>query len=128
MLDNLEIIIPEVLVSRSHALKMDGYRYITSTCCDNADNTLDVYYHFDKNYEMASLKLTVERGQNVPSISNVFFCAVLVENEMSELFGLKVTNMALDYGGKLLLSEGAPDNPMSRGNITIVQKGKEGAN
>jgi hypothetical protein len=53
----------------------------------------------------------------------IFFCAVLVENEMKELFGINVTDMALDFGGHMLLSEEELDSPMLRQQITIEQRG-----
>lgn len=121
MLENTTIITPEQLASKAQSFKLSGYRFATATCCDNGDNTLDVYYHFEKNYELFSVKITVEKMAIVPSISNIYFCAVLVENEMKELFGLNVSGMVIDYEGHLLLSEDAPSEPMAR-NITIVQK------
>jgi glycine hydroxymethyltransferase len=47
----------------------------------------------------------------------------LARDRMKELFGADVENMAIDYGGHLLLSDGAPENPMLRQQITIVKKG-----
>ena len=118
MIEQLTEITKDMLQGRVHAMKDNGYRFVTASCCENDDATLDVFYHFDKWMNMVSLKINVKIGEEVPSVSHVYFCAVLVEKE---LFGLNVQNMALDYGGKLLLSDGAPERPMSRG-ITIVQK------
>jgi hypothetical protein len=70
-------------------------------------------------------KVKVKREEDVPSISRIYLCSVLVENEMKELFGLKVTNIAIDYGGHMLLSDDELENPMSRQQITIVKKGEE---
>jgi ech hydrogenase subunit D len=125
MIDNVKIISVQELLHEVQSLQYDGCRLITATCIDNNDGTLDLYYHFDKNYELSNLKLTVPRGSAIPSISKIYFCAVLVENEMKELFGLNVENMAIDYGGHLLLSDGAPETPMLRQQITIVKKGEE---
>ena len=121
MIENLTEITKDVLVGKVHAMKDSGYRFITASCCDNGDNTLDVFYHFDKDMKMESFKMKVAIGEEIQSVSKVYFCALLVENEMKELFGLNVSNMAIDYGGHLLLSDGAPESPMSR-SITIVQK------
>jgi ATP-dependent helicase/nuclease subunit B len=110
------------------AIRDNNYRFVTSTCIDNGDGTIDVYYHFDKEYELKNFKIKVNKGEEVPSISRIYFCSILVENEMRELFGLNITGMAVDYGGKMLLSDSAPDEPMLRQQITIVQKGEEKKN
>ena len=125
MIENVKEIAVQELLHEVQSLQYDGYRLITATCIDNNNDTLDLYYHFDKDYALRNLKLTVPKGSSVPSISKIYFCAMLVENEMKELFGLDVENMAIDYGGHLLLSDGAPENPMLRQQITIVKKGEE---
>ncbi len=125
MIENLFDITNDQLLSEVQKLKYDGYRFVTSTCVDNGDGTIDVIYHFDKNYEMKNLKLKVPKDEEIDSISKIYFCSILVENEMSELFGLKVSGMAIDYGGKMLLSDDAPENPMARNQIVIEQKGEK---
>jgi Ni,Fe-hydrogenase III component G len=57
----------------------------------------------------------------VPSISKIYLCAILIENEMKELFGLNVQGMAIDYGGHLVL--GADSKTMPQAKITIEQRG-----
>ncbi len=123
MIENLsEITIAELLPEISKA-KYQGYRFVTATSVDNGNDTIDVIYHFDKDYEMRNIRVTVNKGEEVPSISKIFFCAVLVENEMKELFGLNITGVAIDYGGHLLLSEEELGSPMLRQQITIEQRG-----
>lgn len=125
MIENLVDITNDQLLGEVQKLKYDGYRFVTSTCVDNGDGTIDVIYHFDKNYEMKNLKLKVPKDEEIDSISKIYFCSILVENEMSELFGLKVSGMAIDYGGKMLLSDDTPENPMARNQIVIEQKGEK---
>jgi Ni,Fe-hydrogenase III component G len=123
MIENLVDITIDQLLAETSKCKYQGYRFITATCADNGDDTIDVLYHFDKDYEMKHYKVNVKKGDEVPSISRIYFCSVLVENEMKELFGLNVTNMALDFGGHMLLSEEELDSPMLRRQITIEQRG-----
>ena len=125
MIENVKEISLQELLHEVQYMQYDGCRFITATCVDNNNGTLDVLYHFDKDYELRNLRLTVPTGSKIPSISRIYFCAMLVENEMKELFGLDVENMAIDYGGHLLLSDGAPENPMLRQQIVIVKKGEE---
>ena len=50
------------------------------------------------------------------------FQRTLVENEMKELFGLNVTNIIVDYGGHLLLSDDDLVSPMAKQQITIEKR------
>lgn len=97
-------------VARYHE---DGFRFATATCLDRRDH-LEVLYHFDKGLELETLRVRVPEGTAVPSLTPIYLCAFLVENEMSELFGLKVDGMALDFGGGLLLAVDAPRMPMRK--------------
>lgn len=97
----------------------NGYRLVTTTCVDLGDK-FDILYHFDKDLKLKNLRLTIDKGVTLPSISSIYFCAVLPENEMQDMFGLKVEGLAVDYGGKLLLGEESPLSPMA--HIQVVKK------
>jgi ech hydrogenase subunit D len=46
------------------------------------------------------------------SISNIFFPAFLYENEMKDLFGVKINNIVLDFNGNLYkVAQKTPMNP-----------------
>jgi len=134
MLNNVTEITADQIRKEVWALKRDGYRFVTMTCTDEGE-AHDVLYHFDKSYELKHLRLKLPRGTALHSISDVFFAAVLVENEMKDLFGVQVEGMAVDYQGRFLLSEGAPVAPLNRSTpgigIEVVAKpaapSKEGA-
>lgn len=123
MIENVTEITKEQLLGDVQKMMYDGYRFVTATCVDNGDGSLDILYHFDKNYELSNFRLKIQKGEEIPSISKIYFCAIMVENEMKELFGVKVEGIAIDYGGHMLLSDAAPDNPMARQQIIIEQKG-----
>ena len=55
----------------------------------------------------------------MPSISNLFFAAVLVENEIQDLFGIVIKDLAIDFKGRFILSDGAPVAPLNKGHIGI---------
>ena len=75
MIDNVKQINVQELLHEVQYMQYDGCRLITATCVDNSDGTLDVLYHFDKDYELRNLRLTVPRGSSIPSISKIYFCA-----------------------------------------------------
>lgn len=125
MIENISDLPLDMLLGEVQKLQYDDYRFVTATCVDNNDGTSDIIYHFDKDLQLRNYRVKVSRDVEIPSISKIYFCAILVENEIKELFGLNITNIAIDYGGHLLLSDAAPDMPMARQQITIVKKGEE---
>ncbi len=58
------------------------------------------------------MRITVGKDEEVPSMTGIYLTAVLIENEMKELFGLKVTNLAIDFGGYMMLAQDSPVLPM----------------
>ena len=95
------------------ALLLHGYRFVTMTVVDKGEE-FDIFYHFDLNYEMVTYQLMLKKGENLPSISEICFAAVIVENEIQDLFGITVSNLALDYEKHFLLAPDAPAEPFCR--------------
>ena len=125
MIDNLVEITKEQLLGEIQNMRYENYRFVTATCIDTGDGYLEVIYHFDREYEMMNFKVRVRQDNELPSISRIFSCANMVENEMKELFGLNITNMLFDYEGHFLLSEGAPITPMAKQPVAIKKKGEK---
>ncbi len=125
MIENLFEITKDQLLNEVQNMMYDNYRFVTATCVDTGDEHIDVTYHFDKDLQLKNYRIRVERGEEVPSISKIYLCAILVENEMKELFGLNITNIAIDYGGHMLLADEDLVNPMAKQQIVIVQKGEK---
>jgi ech hydrogenase subunit D len=123
MIDNVTNISADALLGFVQDMMYSGYRLITVTCVDNGDGTKDLLYHFDKELAMKHARITMGKGDEIPSISGIYFCAILVENEIKELFGVNIKNIAVDYGGHMLLNDDELEAPMSR-QITIINKGR----
>lgn len=125
MIDNLEVLEPVAVHDRVHEIADEGYRYVTITSCSNDDGSFDLFYSFDKEYKLVTLKTTVGHDEPVESISNIYLAAAFAENEINELFGVNITGKAIDYGGHFILAQGAPESPFGKG-VIIVDKNKEG--
>lgn len=123
MVDNLEIIEKEWLEHHVGELCHRGWRYVTITCCNNKDGSFDLFYTFDLNLKLRNMKLTVFKGDTVPSISGIVLAAAFAENEIGELFGLKFEGLVLDYGGRFMIAEGAPSEPFGKGLIVVDKDG-----
>lgn len=118
MLNNVIETTTESIPAHVWQARQDGYRFVTMTCTDLGDSH-DVLYHFDKAYSLKHFRLKLPRGGILPSISSIFFAAVLVENEMKDLFGIEFSGLAIDYKGRFILSEGAPAAPLNKGHLGI---------
>ena len=123
MIDNLEILETGEINNRVQELFDAGWRFVTMTCCTNADGTFDLFYSFDKDYGLLTLKTTFNTDKDVASVSNIYLAAAFAENEISELFGVKIKDKLIDYGGHFMLSEGAPDQPFGKGVILVNKEG-----
>jgi ech hydrogenase subunit D len=119
---NTGMISPDTVIGEVARLKAAGFRFVTMSCTILDDGNVDLLYHFDKDLEMKHLRMTVAKGSTVPSISPVYFAAVLVENEIQDLFGLHFAGLILDYGGTFYLDEEAPHMPFC--SVSIRKSGR----
>jgi ech hydrogenase subunit D len=108
----------DTLLGETAAVKMAGYRFVTLTCTALDENHFDILYHFDRALELKHLRLTLAAGTAVPSISPIYFAAFLVENEIQDLFGIRFTGLAIDYGRTLYGEEKTRVTPFCK--YTVV--------
>jgi len=102
MLCKVEVSALDRIVSEVRRRKEHGWRLITITCSEDNEG-YDFLYHFDKNLHMEHLRLQVARGQVLPSISDVYFSAVVVENELQDFYDIKFDGLSIDYQAKFLI-------------------------
>ena len=99
------------LLGEVSTLKSHGARFVTITCLDGGE-TLELIYHFDKDYDLTNIRVRIQKGQTLPSISPLYFAALLIENEIQDMFGITVDGLVIDYHGRFLLAEDAPKAPL----------------
>lgn len=86
------------LINRVLAFKEQGYRMV-QICCTKIADGFQLSYSFDKDNILYSLRLLIPEDTEIPSISKVYWPAFIYENEMKELFGVKVSHIEPDYNG-----------------------------
>ena len=126
MLKQVVDISSDEVVGIAQRMNFEGFRFVTATCIANESGPFELIYHFDRDFDFRNFRMYVTGSESVPSISRIYFCALLVENEIKELFGVNITDIIIDYGGRLLLSDGAPLTPMGGGQLTIEQLPSKG--
>jgi ech hydrogenase subunit D len=102
------------LCAAAEAMAVRNLRFVTATCLDMGE-TFDIYYHFaDGGVKLENLLVTIPREAELPSITGSYLGAFLVENEMKELFGVNVVDIAIDYNGRLFMTELDQPHPMAK--------------
>lgn len=81
-------------------MKMEEWR-LAQICAVRTEEGYELSYSFCKNYEMVTLRLHTGTDEEVSSITQVYPCAFIQENEAAELFGVPIKNLTLDYQHKL---------------------------
>jgi len=88
----------------------------TATCLD-LDERFEIIYHFEleQGLKMRHIRVSLAKDDTLPSISNVYMCAALIENEMQEMFDIKISGIALDFKKGMLLAKESPKTPLMKG-------------
>jgi ech hydrogenase subunit D len=102
------------LLERVQLMKAGGWRLV-QICCTRLVADQEVNYSFDRDAGQAGqpdspspadglhtlrVRLPIHDPE-LPSISSFYWSAFLYENEMHDLFGVKVKGMAIDFKGHL---------------------------
>lgn len=83
------------LLSETLMLKNNGYRLVAIS--STSKNNIELSYSFDKDYDFVNLRLLLEEDAEIESVSLIYPYAFLYENEIKELFGVRINNITLDY-------------------------------
>ena len=82
-------------------MRKEGYRLVQIGATRLPEH-VELTYSFDRDLRLANLRLQVPAAEaRVPSISSIYWCAFLYENEMHDLFNVQVEGMAVDFHGHL---------------------------
>jgi len=111
----------ENLVSEVSKMYDEGYRLI-QIGCGKYDDIFEINYSFDKDYRFMNLRLKITEGVVVPSITGVYLCAFIYENEIHDLFGVSIKDIAIDFKGNLIRT--SVKNPFNTPTVTKVKAAK----
>lgn len=111
---NEQLIIPveaSDILNKARSMKTEGYRLL-QICATKVSEGFEILYSFDKDHELTNIRLTIPEEEEVQSITGEYWGAFIYENEMHDLFGIKIVNSELDYGGHFFkVSQPTPWNP-----------------
>ena len=100
------------LLEKIKVLDEANYRLV-QICCTRTDK-LTVDYTFDDaiKYKFINYRIHLPlENAELPSISGIYLAAFTYENELHDLYGIKIDGIAIDFGGKFYRIEAkAPFN------------------
>ena len=114
--NKIEEIPVEKLLGKVLEKKKQGLR-LSQACAAFVDEKYELSYSFadDENYNYTTLRIVIDTDTEVPSITEILPQAVFYENEMKELFGVKIQMISLDYENRLYrITETAPLGPAAK--------------
>lgn len=127
MLPNEQALTLESLLPETQKRFDEGKRLVGVTVVDLAEqNTFDLLYHYDKDLSLEHYRLNVAKEAPVPSISGIYFPALLYENEIKDQFGVNFQNILIDFGCTLYLEKEVVQSPFckfSYGNKSTKEEG-----
>lgn len=100
--ETIRVIDKEGLLRETMAMKARGMR-LSQACASYNDGKYELSYSFsdDDTLDYETLRVNIGLAERVPSIHNFYSCASFYENEMRELFGVKIELIEPDYHDKL---------------------------
>ncbi|MCL2665880.1 MAG: NADH-quinone oxidoreductase subunit C [Defluviitaleaceae bacterium] len=87
------------LLNKTLDMKNAGYRLAQICASRDTAGCFVLLYTFEKDGCLVSLRF-INGGEPIESIGWLYGYAFLYENEMKDLFGMKVINMNMDFGGR----------------------------
>jgi ech hydrogenase subunit D len=90
----------ERLLTEVDSLRSAAWRIIQVLCISSAEGN-ELSYSFGSGLEMRSLRIRVPAQAPVPSITALYPAAFLYENEIRDLFGVRIERIAGDWQGRV---------------------------
>jgi len=107
-----EILIEKAdLISAVEKMLAEKARFGTASCVDLGDK-FELIYHFEPQESpepLTHIRFTIDKEETVPSISSMYLCAALIENEIQEHFNVQISGIALDFQKRFLRSKESPE-------------------
>ncbi len=89
------------LRDRVRVLRDQGHRLVAISATRLPDE-MELTYSFDLDGKLTNLRLFLPgEDTQLPSISTIYGCAILYENEIHDLFGVHVDGLTVDFKGNL---------------------------
>lgn len=78
-----------------------GARMIQLGCTQDGE-VFELNYSFDIDGVFENIRVCTDGNEVIPSVSNIYLCSFIYENEIHDLYGITFEGIAVDYKGTLI--------------------------
>ena len=97
--EQIELVTIDALLEKVRTKKNQGCRLVQMSAT-RLPEQVELTYSFDLDSRLTNLRLSLPGVDTcVPSISSIYGCAILYENEIHDLFNVKVDGLTVDFHG-----------------------------
>ena len=97
--EQIEVITPDTLREKVTARRQQGQRLVQISATRMAEQ-VELTYSFDLGRQLTNLRLVLPgKDTHLPSISGIYGCAILYENEIQDLFDVQVDGLTVNFKG-----------------------------
>ncbi len=122
---NIETVNIQTLYNIALERQRDGWR-LAQICATAFEGYNEIIYSFAIDYTLENYKVIIPIDEEINTISDFFPSAMLFENEMKELFGVKIKSINPDYQDKLYrIAVKTPFKKEVKDAVKIVKKDEE---
>lgn len=107
---------PAELWDKVEYMKEGGYRLV-QICATIVDDFFELTYSFDLDYYLINLRINLPCDAEIMSITGIYWPAFVYENELKDLFGVKIKHIPADsdYDGEFFqVAQKTPWNPKAQ--------------
>ena len=112
-----EIVVDKAgLITEVQNMLAQKARFGSSTCLDLGEK-FEIIHHFqleDSIEWVKHIRVVIDKEDTLPSISNIYLCAVLCENEIQDHFNVKISGLALDFKKRFLRAKESPEYQLTK--------------
>lgn len=97
--EQIEVVTVDTLVEKVRAKRAQNCRLVQISATRLPDQ-VELTYSFDLDRQLTNLRLLLPgEATRLPSISTIYGCAILYENEIHDLFDVQVDGLTVDFKG-----------------------------
>ncbi len=93
-------VLADNILAEAQRASYEGW-HLVQQCATRVEGGYELIYTFGRDYDLDQWKITIGEDENVESITPFYPCAFIYENEMHDLFGVKIKMIQKDYAGRL---------------------------
>jgi ech hydrogenase subunit D len=113
----IEEVDPSGLLAEVDALRLDRWRLVQLLCV-SLPGGFELSYSFGGGYAMRTLRMRVDAKDRVPSVTPFYEAAFLYENEIRDLFGVRIERITPDWEGRVYGVD--PGKPFERRSVAAI--------